>query len=482
LTRETAFATIQKGIDSAPEGGEVLVWPGWYGEGINFLGKAITVRSAAEPAVIEASGRGGVTLHVDVAVIETPGEDAVTFHTGEGPGSVLKNFVIRHSGIAVSLNYGSSPTISNLTIVDNDFGIAAYQDSNPHISNCILWGNRDGDLFGCTAEYSSVQQEVDANLEDPADGLVSHWTFDEGAGLIAYDWAGDNDGVVFGAQWADGRIEGALDFDGANDFVQVADSASLDITERITLAAWIRRDTAGVRHNIVVKQTTTPPYDAMHLVVGRADNVGFGLTIDGSWEQCAGGQTDAGDWYHVVGTYDGSEMRIFLDGEAAGTNSISGNIALNDSSLYIGCADPGFAEYFFDGLIDDVRIYGRALTAFEVSRLHEPSGSVEPLFADAEHGDYHLLSERGRYWPMHGLWVLDEVTSPCVDGGDPGIEPLGEPMPNGGLLNMGAYGGTPQASMSEWPIESDQNHNGKVGFDDFSMFCEQWLITLPWAE
>ena len=109
-------------------------------------------------------------------------------------------------------------------------------------------------------------------------------------------------------------------------------------------------------------------------------------------------------------------------------------------------------------------------------------GRLSPLFADAAVGDYRLLSERGRYWPEHDVWVLDEVTSPCIDGGDPAIEPLGEPMPNGGAINMGAYGGTAQASMSEWPIESDQNCDGKVGFEDFAMFCEQWLITLPWAE
>jgi parallel beta-helix repeat protein len=87
-------------------------------------------------------------------------EDAVTFHTGEGPSSVLKNFIIRNSGMAISLNYGSSPTITNLTIVDNDFGIAAYENSNPDISNCIFWNNRDGNLFQCEARYSCLEDEA----------------------------------------------------------------------------------------------------------------------------------------------------------------------------------------------------------------------------------------------------------------------------------------------------------------------------------
>ena len=93
--------------------------------------------------------------------------DGVTFHTGEGPGSVLRNLVIRNCGMAISLNYGSSPTISNLTIVDNDFGIAAYENSDPDIRNCIFWNNRDGDLFQCGASYSCIQSGV------PGEGNIS---------------------------------------------------------------------------------------------------------------------------------------------------------------------------------------------------------------------------------------------------------------------------------------------------------------------
>ncbi|TKJ37159.1 MAG: hypothetical protein CEE38_09710 [Planctomycetes bacterium B3_Pla] len=141
------FDTIQEAIDVAHDQFTVLVLPGIYGK-IDFTGKAITVTGAEGAAVIKEpwNGRGG-----------DPRPDAVTFHTGEGPGSVLKNFIIKDVGIAISLNYGSSPTIRNLTIVDNVFGIAAYENSNPDISNCIFWNNEDGDLFQCTARYSCLE-------------------------------------------------------------------------------------------------------------------------------------------------------------------------------------------------------------------------------------------------------------------------------------------------------------------------------------
>lgn len=146
-TESRPFGNIQQAIDIAKDGYTVLVKPGVYGK-IDFRGKAITVAGCDGAPTIEEpwNGRAG-----------DPQPDAVTFHTGEGPDSVLRNFVIRGAGMAISLNYGSSPTIQNLTIVDNSFGIAAYENSNPDITNCIFWNNTDGDLFQCTARFSCLE-------------------------------------------------------------------------------------------------------------------------------------------------------------------------------------------------------------------------------------------------------------------------------------------------------------------------------------
>ena len=73
---------------------------------------------------------------------------------------------------------------------------------------------------------------------------------------------------------------------------------------------------------------------------------------------------------------------------------------------------------------------------------------ADPLFADPNNGDYHLKSQAGRWNPISGSWVIDEATSPCIDAGDP-VTPVGlEPLPNGGIINMGAYGGNAEASKS----------------------------------
>jgi len=103
----------------------------------------------------------------------------------------------------------------------------------------------------------------------------------------------------------------------------------------------------------------------------------------------------------------------------------------------------------------------------------------DPNFVDPSAGDYHLKSVRGRYWPEHHLWVLDTVSSPCIDAGDPNSLFDQEPQPNGGRINMGAYGGTAYASLSPeggfGGLEGDVNHDGVIDFMDLFALIDQWL-------
>jgi len=114
----------------------------------------------------------------------------------------------------------------------------------------------------------------------------------------------------------------------------------------------------------------------------------------------------------------------------------------------------------------------------------DPNIAVEPNDPNAVwvDGDYHLKSQAGRWDPNSQSWVQDDVTSPCIDAGDPNT-PIGhEPFPNGGIINMGAYGGTDQASKSyfggpvcETIIAGDINGDCKVDFDDLMILIAHWL-------
>ena len=112
----------------------------------------------------------------------------------------------------------------------------------------------------------------------------------------------------------------------------------------------------------------------------------------------------------------------------------------------------------------------------------DPNGTPEDSSDDFwVHGDYHLKSQAGRYDPDDGRWTMDDVTSPCIDAGDP-MSPIGlEPFPNGGRINMGAYGGTAEASKSyfgepvcETIVAGDINGDCEVNFLDFQFMALHW--------
>ncbi|MHC4736193.1 MAG: hypothetical protein ACYTDW_17295 [Planctomycetota bacterium] len=112
----------------------------------------------------------------------------------------------------------------------------------------------------------------------------------------------------------------------------------------------------------------------------------------------------------------------------------------------------------------------------------------DPLFADPLRGDFHLRSQRGRFMVFNGgfgpakeLCVLDEQTSPCIDAGDPRIDFSAEPAQNGQRINIGAYGGTSQASASFWKMSSDGNRDLVVDVRDLKLIISHWLDALPWT-
>ncbi|UCD29281.1 MAG: hypothetical protein JSV03_02030, partial [Planctomycetota bacterium] len=109
---------------------------------------------------------------------------------------------------------------------------------------------------------------------------------------------------------------------------------------------------------------------------------------------------------------------------------------------------------------------------------------ADPVFADPNNGDYHLKSQAGRYDPNPPAadWVRDEVTSPCIDASDPNSSIGQEPFPNGGIVKMGVYGGTAEASKSyfgepvcEIIVAGDINGDCKVDFKDFAIMALHWL-------
>ncbi|KCZ72292.1 nitrous oxidase accessory protein [Candidatus Methanoperedens nitroreducens] len=122
---------------------------------------------------------------------------------------------------------------------------------------------------------------------------------------------------------------------------------------------------------------------------------------------------------------------------SSGSNTIKNNIITNNQGY--GISGTGMTSTYNDVWNNNLGNY---------NRISQGKGdiSLDPLFADPQAGDYHLKSRAGRWTPAG--WVIDSVSSPAIDAGDPTFAYSNEPSPNGGRINMGAHGNTPQASRS----------------------------------
>jgi len=195
---------------------------------------------------------------------------------------------------------------------------------------------------------------------------VGAWGFNEGSGTTTADGSGKgNPGTVTGAAWStQGKFGGALSFNGSSSLVRVADSASLDLTTGMTLSAWINpsANQSGWR-TILQKQTDAYFLNASNST-GPLRPSGGGTFGTGDSYVSGPTASPVGSWTHVTYTYDGTTQRVYVNGTQVATKATTGLIQTTASPLWIGGNQP-YGE-FFQGLIDEVRVYNRALTPSEV--------------------------------------------------------------------------------------------------------------------
>ncbi|OGG37748.1 hypothetical protein A2110_02060 [Candidatus Jorgensenbacteria bacterium GWA1_54_12] len=206
-------------------------------------------------------------------------------------------------------------------------------------------------------------------------GVGGVWHFDEGAGTSAYDNSGNgNAGTLEGSPtWAATstcRAGRCLSFDGSDDNVAVTDSSTVDPTAAWTLSAWIRRGTTGVQHSIVEKYDWTADKGNYGMRIGADNKLTAFVVSGGDINDCGATLTTiaADTWYHVAATFDSvtDTLVCYVNGVAEATNGAA-TIDPPDStvSMKIGCRGNDCASRF-NGEIDAVRIYNRALSGEEI--------------------------------------------------------------------------------------------------------------------
>ncbi len=385
------FDNIQDAIDYSLDGDIIEVWPGVYGERINFYGMSITITSTDpnDAAVVEAT------------VIDAGSSgNAVTFDSGEGDTSVLVGF----------------------TVQNGDKGIYCYY-SDPSIKKCIIKSNNESAIYGGEAQPT-----------------IGHCRISENGGSADHKAIYGCDGEIFDCIINDNTGRGMSHCDGPIGGCAVTGNSSFGLEM-----------CAGVIANSVIS--------------GNGDT---GIV--------------SGDGQIIVNcTLAGNKGNGYTYGEGAASILSSNIIVLNSGYGVQGSATLTYNNIWanISGSYDGVPP--------EPTDIHKNPLFAEDGFWDADpnwiQGDYHLKSEVGRWDPNAEMWVIDDVSSPCIDAGHPAYPTDHEPYPDGNIINQGVYGGTEQASKSPngqytycaKAITCDIDEDCKVGVSDFAMVAANWL-------
>lgn len=200
-------------------------------------------------------------------------------------------------------------------------------------------------------------------------GLVAAYGFNEGTGSTVTDKTGNgNNGSIFQATWyTTGKYGKALAFDGSNDYVSVPDSNSLDLSTGLTLEAWVRPTSSSGWRTVMMKENGSELAYAMYSRENTNRPSGWIRTnpTSGSSKSVAGTSGLAlNTWTHLTTTYDGSNLRLYVNGSLVRTQATTGTLYSSSNPLKFG-GNAVWGEYFA-GQLDEIRIYNRSLNQTEI--------------------------------------------------------------------------------------------------------------------
>jgi hypothetical protein len=267
--------------------------------------------------------------------------------------------------------------------------------------------NRELSQSEITGFYNGGTGQAICNGGCPA-GLVSYWPFDEGSGTTTTDSKNGNDGTIqSGVGWTTGKIGNGLDFPGVGTdgyvdlgvidvFNNYIDLGTFDVlpASDITILGWFKADDFGVNDGRIITKASGTGTDDHYWMLGTRGVGGqgaspyrmrFRVSLGGSTETLidgggSGSLTDtvvanvdlvADTWYFAAAVYDGSTMQIYLDGVLIASAAQTGTRDTNTAQVWMG--DNPISVYVnrpFDGIIDEVALFSRALSGSEITALY----------------------------------------------------------------------------------------------------------------
>ncbi len=481
------FNNIQVAIDNSQDGDTIIVEPGTYQGNIHFNNRAVTLtsRNPDDQNIVQAT------------VIRATSNYSVSFDFGEVNDSVLTGFTITGRGIYC---YSSSPTISKNIIRDcEERGIHGENDAAPVISDNTITSNNQHGIYQCDGPITNnniSQNTVGIAFSDgPIINNVISDNIDpgygRGGGLSSCD--GQITGNTIEYNYAASKGGGCYDCDG-------------DILNNIIIG-----NASGISGGGLSECRGTI---RNNIIAGNKSNAGGGLfgctniinnTIVGNIASETGGAIAECPAYII-------------------NNIIAFNRASTVGGIYGNCLN-SYNDYWSNeiGNFGSGAIVGTGDTIINPLFVSDGYWDINGTQDESDddfwvNGDYHLKSESGRWNPNDQNWVVDNTTSPCIDAGYPELDWTEELWPHGKRSNIGAYGGTAQASMSlssignianlnldlddanDWVdnidlallinkwlsgevlLAEDLNRDGTVDFADYAILINNWQLQPPAPE
>jgi parallel beta-helix repeat protein len=434
------FDNIQEAIDSSWHGDTIAVKKGTYNQNIVFSGKAVTLTSENpnDPNIVQST------------IITAAGGYSVTFDFGEDGNSIITGFTITGRGISC---YGTSPTIVKNIIRDcTNYGISGQNNAAPVILDNTIVSNTWSAIYSChgliVRNTISGNNVGIASCNGPlSDNVISN----NGSGGGIYNCQGEITGNIIADNYSSMKGGGLYACNGS-------------IRNNVIIANWTGLEGGGLfdcRGSI-----------GNNIIAGNVSNTGGGL------QSCPGdinNNTIVGNRAYTGGAIYGcigfvrNNILAFNEATEVGGIYIASKNSYNAFSSNIGGNFGGGAARGPNDIIIS--------PMFATNGHWDDRGTPDQSDDIWVNGDYHLKSEAGRWNPVAELWVKDAVTSPCIDAGDPNSDWKAELWPHGQHINLGAYGGTPQASMSSSPAGNvaDVDNDGLVNFNDMVLLTEMWL-------
>ena len=301
-----------------------------------------------------------------------------------------------------STSYGSTSTLNTSMVTSHSVGLTGLTPETLYhyrVRSRDAAGNLalSGDFTFTTTPASTT-------------GLVAAYTFNEGAGSTVIDASGNNNlGTIIGGTWStSGKYGNALSFNGTSNRVDVLDSSSLHLTSAMTLAAWVNPTSLSTAWQDVIYKG-----NVNYFLMASSDNGGspvgggtFGSTVKGTFGTAA---LAANTWTYLATTYDGSTIKLYVNGVQVSTMAASGPITNSLNPLQIG--GDTISGQNFKGLIDEVRVYNRSLTQAEIqANMNAAGDTTAPTISGISTSN---LSESG----VTVAWATNENADTQVDFG-----------------------------------------------------------------